>query len=100
MAATNSEIVDTVWNVQTNAPILFVSNTHDPSTPLIGAQKMHSLFPGSGLLVQDAPGHVASLSAVSTCTLGHIGLYFATGQLPPSNTTCSVESVPFMTEEA
>ncbi|CAI6332880.1 unnamed protein product [Periconia digitata] len=87
---------DTSFNVQTNAPILFVSNTHDPATPIHGARKMHSLFPGSGLLVQEAPGHVASLSAVSTCTLGLIGQFYATGQLPPANTTCTVESVPFM----
>lgn len=88
---------DTSFNVQTNAPILFVSNTHDPSTPLIGAQKMHSLFPGSALLVQDAPGHCATLSAVSNCTLGYVAQYFATGELPPPNTVCTVESVPFVT---
>ncbi|KAF5848095.1 hypothetical protein GGP41_005498 [Bipolaris sorokiniana] len=87
---------DTSFNVQSNSPILFVSNTHDPSTPLLGAQKMHSLFPGSGLLIQDAPGHVATLSAVSSCTLGHISHYFTSGQIPPPNTTCSVESVPFI----
>lgn len=90
--------LDTSFGVRTNAPILFVSNTHDPSTPLAGALKMHSLFPGSGLLVQQAPGHTASLSAISTCTLGHISQYFATGELPPANTTCSVESVPFVTD--
>ncbi|KAH7394211.1 TAP-like protein-domain-containing protein [Phaeosphaeria sp. MPI-PUGE-AT-0046c] len=88
----------TSFNVPTNAPILFVSNTLDPVTPLVGAQKMRDLFPGSGLLIQDAPGHCATLTAVSSCTLGHIGHYFATGQLPPPNTTCSVESVPFVSE--
>ncbi|KAF2636648.1 alpha/beta-hydrolase [Massarina eburnea CBS 473.64] len=86
-----------LFNVTTNSPILFVSNTHDPATPLPGARKMHDLFPGSGLLVQDAPGHIASLSAQSNCTWGYIGQYFATGELPPQNTTCTVESVPFIT---
>jgi hypothetical protein len=83
--------------INTHTPILFASNTHDPSTPLAGAQKMHGLFANSGILVQNAPGHVASLAAVSKCTVGYIRGYFATGELPPANTTCEVESVPFVT---
>jgi hypothetical protein len=31
-------------------PILFVSNTLDPITPLLGARKMHAHFPGTALL--------------------------------------------------
>jgi hypothetical protein len=32
-------------------PILFVSNTLDPITPLVGALKMHAHFSGTALLL-------------------------------------------------
>lgn len=40
----------------TSAPILLVSMLYDPVTPLPAARKMHSLFPGSGLLVGNNSG--------------------------------------------
>lgn len=40
----------------TSAPILLVSMLFDPITPLPAAQQMHSLFPGSGLLVGNNSG--------------------------------------------
>jgi pimeloyl-ACP methyl ester carboxylesterase len=40
----------------TSAPILFISSIADPITPLSAAQKMHGLFPGSGLLVFNNSG--------------------------------------------
>lgn len=38
------------------APILLVSMLHDPVTPLSAARKMHSLFPGTKLLVANNGG--------------------------------------------
>jgi hypothetical protein len=40
----------------TSFPVLFLSNKFDPITPLVNAHAMSKLFPGSGLLVQNAIG--------------------------------------------
>lgn len=58
---------------------------------------MSTLFKGSALLTQDSVGH-ASTSSVSECTSHHVQQYLE-GYLPPINTTCKVESVPFLTAE-
>jgi pimeloyl-ACP methyl ester carboxylesterase len=78
----------------TSNPILFVSNTADPVTPLRSARLMHSLFPGSGLLVSDQAGHCSS-SAPNLCTLAHIKAYYQTGALSPPNTLCIPPPGPF-----
>ncbi|KAJ4372202.1 hypothetical protein N0V83_003976 [Neocucurbitaria cava] len=71
----------------TSHPILFVSNTADPVTPLRSGRLMHSFFPGSGILVGDSAGH-CSVSTPNPCTLNHIRAYFQTGVLPPPETIC------------
>ncbi|KAF1365712.1 alpha/beta-hydrolase [Lizonia empirigonia] len=81
---------------ETNFPILFIGNTVDPITPIVGARKMSRLFPGSVLLTQDSIGHT-SLAATSKCTSRNVQQYLS-GTLPTANTTCEVESVPFITE--
>ncbi|KAF1944112.1 alpha/beta-hydrolase [Clathrospora elynae] len=71
----------------TSHPVLFVSNTADPVTPLRSGRYMHGLFPSSGLLVGDHAGH-SSISAVNPCTFSYIRAYFQTGALPPPGTIC------------
>ncbi|KAF2184655.1 hypothetical protein K469DRAFT_666450 [Zopfia rhizophila CBS 207.26] len=80
---------------KTSFPILFVGNTVDPVTPLSFAKKMASLFPGSVALTQNSVGH-GIISAASTCTAGYVRTYLVEGSLPPSNTTCEVETTPFI----
>lgn len=70
-----------------NSPILFISNTADPVTPLRSGRYMHSLFPNSELLILDTAGH-CSITSPSYCALSHVRSYFQTGTLPPPNTLC------------
>lgn len=78
---------DGPYGGNTSHPILFVSNTADPVTPLISGRIMHSKFPNSGLLVNDQAGH-CSFSAINTCAYEKIRTYFQTGALPSPNMIC------------
>jgi pimeloyl-ACP methyl ester carboxylesterase len=78
----------------TSHPILFLSNTADPVTPLRSGRVMHELFPNSGLLVSDNAGH-CSIAQPNLCMLSHIKMYFQTGILPPKNTLCVPPPSPF-----
>jgi hypothetical protein len=68
--------------IETSFPVLFLSNTHDPVTPLIAAVKMASKFKDAGLLEQKAQGH-CTLSAVSLCTAKIVRDYVREGMVPP-----------------
>ncbi|KAF2648701.1 hypothetical protein K491DRAFT_698718 [Lophiostoma macrostomum CBS 122681] len=78
----------------TTHPILWLSNTADPVTPLRSARIMSERFPGSVVLTQDAAGHCVS-SAASPCAIKHVRHYFQTGELPEPNTICIPPSSPF-----
>lgn len=78
---------DGPYGGDTSHPILFVSNTADPVTPLNSGRIMHSKFSNSGLLVNDQAGH-CSFSATNMCAYEKIKTYFQTGTLPTPNTLC------------
>lgn len=82
------------WETSTSHPVLFIGNTKDPVTPSINALKMAQRLKDSGVLIQDSAGH-CSLAAYSECTTKHIRRYFQTGELPPANTTCQPDEIPF-----
>jgi pimeloyl-ACP methyl ester carboxylesterase len=82
------------FGANTSHPILFLSNTADPVTPLKSGRFMHGLFPNSGILVSDQAGH-CSVSSPDLCTMGHVRQYFQTGVLPPQNTLCVPKPGPF-----
>src|SRR5882757_4327803 len=67
-------------------PILVVSTLHDPSTPLVGAQGLHSEIRGSRLLTADVVGHTGYLN--SECAQQRETDYLISGKLPPAGTTC------------
>jgi pimeloyl-ACP methyl ester carboxylesterase len=71
----------------TSHPILFLANTADPVTPLRSARLMHSVFPGSGLVVSDHAGH-CSISEPDACTLGYVARYFQTGRVEGRERVC------------
>ncbi|TVY47845.1 Tripeptidyl aminopeptidase [Lachnellula occidentalis] len=68
--------------IKTSFPLLFVSNTRDPVTPLYAGVKMAQKFVEAGLIEQKSEGH-CSLAAVSLCTAKKIGTYFREGKVPP-----------------
>ncbi|THV00205.1 alpha/beta-hydrolase [Dendrothele bispora CBS 962.96] len=79
----------------TSFPLLIMSSTIDPATPLSGAKKTSSAFPGSALLQQDSVGHTALFAAGSNCTFQHLAAYFANGTLPEEGTICPANIPPF-----
>jgi len=68
--------------IETEFPILFVSNTLDPVTPLDHALDMTRKFANASIVEQDAIGH-CSLSCVSSCTIAYIRAYINEGVVPP-----------------
>nr|POF15202.1 putative hydrolase [Quercus suber] len=82
------------WKAKTSHPVLMIGNTADPVTPVRHAHHMAKGFEGAVVLTQDSGGH-CSISAFSVCTTNHIRKYFQTGELPPPNTTCPADEIPF-----
>jgi hypothetical protein len=80
------------------APILFVSSTIDPVTPLSNARRAMAGHPGSALLAQESVGHGA-LFVPSRCREAAIARYFATGEVPAEpETLCQADCRPFQPE--
>ena len=69
--------------ISTSFPLLFLSNTADPVTPLFAGVKMAKKFVNAGLIEQQSEGH-CSLAALSVCTMAHIRAYFEQGNVPPA----------------
>ncbi|OIW32306.1 hypothetical protein CONLIGDRAFT_698959 [Coniochaeta ligniaria NRRL 30616] len=67
--------------VNTSFPILFVSNSRDPVTPIRSGLEQSRKFLDSGFIEQKAEGHCSS-SMVSLCTMQKIHAYFSKGIVP------------------
>ena len=85
--------------INTSFPLLFLSNTHDPVTPLAAGVKMAGKFVDAGLIESKSQGH-CSISMVSLCTVRKIGQYFEDGLVPPSPrkgdwTRCEADEWPW-----
>ncbi|KAG4417337.1 hypothetical protein IFR04_009552 [Cadophora malorum] len=94
--------------IKTSFPLLFISNTADPVTPLAAGVKMALKFVDAGLVEQHSMGH-CSIAAVSKCSIGKIRDYLRQGKVPPHPvkggkgrelidgkwTKCDAEQYPF-----
>jgi hypothetical protein len=67
--------------INTSFPLLFISNTADPVTPLVAGIRMAHKFVDAGLVEQLSEGH-CSISSVSLCTLAAIRSYLGKGVVP------------------
>ncbi|MGN9913877.1 alpha/beta hydrolase [Phytohabitans sp. LJ34] len=76
------------------APILVVSNTHDPATPYAGARQLVADLGNARLLTHQADGH-ASLTSGNPCLIAPTLAYLTDGTLPPEGTTCRDDTDPF-----
>uniref|UniRef100_A0A093W186 Putative hydrolase n=2 Tax=Talaromyces marneffei PM1 TaxID=1077442 RepID=A0A093W186_TALMA len=79
----------------TSHPLMLVSTTLDPVTPLKSAKKMSSRFNGSIVLEQSSEGHTTG-SGPSVCSAKAIRKYFQTGQLPETGTLCYSDFEPLI----
>jgi hypothetical protein len=68
--------------IKTSFPLLFLSNSADPVTPLRAGVKMAKKFVDAGLIEQKSEGH-CSISAASNCTVAKVRAYFSEGKVPP-----------------
>jgi pimeloyl-ACP methyl ester carboxylesterase len=82
----------------TSHPILWLSNTRDPVTPLRNARRMATKFPGSVVYGQDADGH-ATLVRPSRCVMKGVREYFQSGKLPEGDISCKPDHGPFDSDE-
>jgi hypothetical protein len=73
--------IDAQKPINTSFPLLFISNSFDPVTPLASGLKMAKLFSKAGLIEQKSEGH-CSIAAVSICTLLKLRAYFRAGVVP------------------
>ena len=64
--------------INTSYPLMFLSNSADPVTPLFAGVKMARKFVDAGLLELQSEGH-CSLAAASRCTLKKVRQYFEEG---------------------
>jgi hypothetical protein len=68
--------------IETSFPLLVLSNTLDPVTPLGDALDMTRKFANASIVEQDGLGH-CSLSCISSCTMAHLRAYLNEGIVPP-----------------
>ncbi|KAJ6452643.1 hypothetical protein C8R45DRAFT_916074 [Mycena sanguinolenta] len=81
------------WNATIDWPMLIVSNTMDPITPIQSGMRLNSLMSDSTrMIIQDGPGH-CSLAIPTLCTMKLVRDYYA-GILPENGTECET-SYPF-----
>ncbi|KAI0133947.1 TAP-like protein-domain-containing protein [Xylariales sp. AK1849] len=78
----------------TATPILFVSNTYDPVTPIENALTSAPNYKNAQVLTIDGMGHTTSATQ-NNCGYAKISAYFQTSKLPGNDYLCPLEAGPF-----
>ncbi|KAF8959156.1 hypothetical protein BDZ97DRAFT_1667553 [Flammula alnicola] len=83
------------WNASLDRPMLIVSNTADPITPIASGSHVNALMPAhsSSLIIQEGPGH-SSLLNPSLCIAKLKHAYFE-GNTPVNGSFCKNELQTF-----
>ncbi|KAE9372919.1 hypothetical protein N431DRAFT_376208 [Stipitochalara longipes BDJ] len=79
---------------RTDRPMLVVSNTLDPVTPIMNGKKSARIFSNAELLTIEGTGHT-SLGSQNACASKKIGAFFQTGTLPGEDNYCPLEAGPW-----
>jgi pimeloyl-ACP methyl ester carboxylesterase len=79
---------------KTKTPILFVSNTYDPVTPIENSAANAPKFKGAQVLKVDGMGHTVS-NTKNVCAFGKMRAYFQSSKLPGKDNMCPLEAGPF-----
>ncbi|KAJ7578000.1 hypothetical protein C8J56DRAFT_970127 [Mycena floridula] len=87
------------WNHTLETPVLIVSNTHDPVTPLKAGRIVKNDFGSSArLLVQEVAGH-SYLAPITDCAMKVISDYFTNEIIPVNDETwCKREHFDYFPE--
>ncbi|KAF2754931.1 alpha/beta-hydrolase [Pseudovirgaria hyperparasitica] len=88
--------------IKTRFPLLFLSNTFDPVTPLVAGNLMARKFVDAGLVELKTEGH-CTLAAVSRCMTTKIRDYLSRGKVPSAPgefishdwETCEADETPW-----
>lgn len=87
------------WNKTLRNPILIISNTADPATPMVSGKTVAArMGDNARILIQDGAGHCSS-ALPSHCTTNAILAFFANGTLPAPGTVCPVDSGAFPSQQ-
>jgi hypothetical protein len=76
--------------VETKHPLLILSTTYDPVSPLVSARSANKAFVGSKIVEVKGYGH-CSVSSPSICLARHVRDYLSDGKLPDSHTKCEID---------
>ncbi|KAF7907726.1 uncharacterized protein EAF01_005312 [Botrytis porri] len=67
--------------IKTAFPLLYISNSADPVTPLFAGVKMATKFVDAGFFEQESEGH-CTIAVKSRCTIEKVRAYFRDGKVP------------------
>jgi pimeloyl-ACP methyl ester carboxylesterase len=82
------------WDAVTRTPILLISLSHEPNTPLSAARRVERRLGNAVLLVEDGPGHLTANNP-SACVAAALGRYLVQLRTPRPGTVCAPDHEPF-----
>ncbi|MBP2329570.1 pimeloyl-ACP methyl ester carboxylesterase [Kibdelosporangium banguiense] len=75
-------------------PVLMVQSTHDPATPLEGAERAHRRFAGSRLLTVTGEGDHGIYAGGNPCVDNQVEAFVVDGKVPAGDLSCPGMPLP------